>query len=131
MKKTNKLKIKKILLVICGTIALILGSIGVFLPLLPTTPFLLLSAACFFRSSEKYYKWLINNRFFGKIIKDYREKKGIPLGLKTASIALLWLTISYSAFHFVEHIWVRVVLLLIALSVTIHLLMLKTIRKDN
>ena len=98
-----------------------LGVLGIVLPLLPTTPFLLLGAACYARSSEKLYDWLLGNRWFGRYIRNYREGKGIPLRRAAAAIALLWLTIGYAAFVAVSQWWIRLLLLAIAGGVTVHL----------
>lgn len=111
----------KILLITCGTISVALGVLGLFLPLLPTTPFLLLAAACYARSSEKLYDWLLGNRWFGEYIRNYRERKGIPLKRTAVAIALLWLTIGYTAIVAVSLLWVRIILLAIACGVTFHL----------
>jgi uncharacterized membrane protein YbaN (DUF454 family) len=116
----------KILLITCGTISVALGVLGLFLPLLPTTPFLLLAAACYARSSEKLYDWLLGNRWFGEYIRNYREGKGIPLKRTAFAIALLWLTIGYSAIVAVSLLWVRLVLLVIAVGVTVHLVSIST-----
>lgn len=110
-----------------GFVSLSLGILGIPLPLLPTTPFLLLSAWLFARSSEKFYIWLINHRYFGEIIRNYREKQGVSLQIKVFSIMLLWISISLSAFLAVEAWWVRVLLLLIAVGVSWHIISLKTI----
>ena len=74
--------IKKGILVASGTFFLVLGIIGIFIPLLPTTPFLLLAAACYIRGSKKFYYWLIKNKWFGKYIKNYQEGRGVPLKVK-------------------------------------------------
>jgi len=111
----------RILLITGGTISVALGVLGVFLPLLPTTPFLLLAAACYARSSEKLYDWLLGNRWFGRYIRDYREGKGIPLRRAAVAIALLWLTIGYTAIVAVSLWWVRLILVAIAGGVTVHL----------
>ena len=116
----------RILLIITGTIFTVIGLIGIFLPILPTTPFLLLAAACYLRSSDRLYKWLLNNRVFGGYLKNYMEKKGIPIGVKIFTISLLWITILFSAFVLIQIIWVRVLLISIAVGVTIHLIMIKT-----
>jgi len=105
----------------------VLGVVGIFLPLLPTTPFFLLAAACFFRSSESLYAWLINHKFFGKRIRYFRVYKAISLRSKLLSLALLWLTIGYSAFFVVKIFWIKIILFLIALGVSIHLLSFCTI----
>ncbi|MFH0931814.1 MAG: YbaN family protein, partial [Candidatus Zixiibacteriota bacterium] len=75
-------------LIITGTFFVGLGVLGIFLPLLPTTPFLLLAAACYARSSKRFYNWLLNNRWFGSYIKDYKEGKGVPSKVKAISISL-------------------------------------------
>ncbi|MFO7736668.1 MAG: YbaN family protein [bacterium] len=120
--------ITKYLLITAGIISLILGTIGVFLPLLPTTPFLLLSAACFIRSSEKLYNWLIDHKLFGRYIENYIKHRAVSIKLKVCTIALLWATISISILS-IDIIWVRILLVIIALGVTTHLLMLKTMDK--
>jgi uncharacterized membrane protein YbaN (DUF454 family) len=119
--------IKKYFLIAAGIFCLVLGVAGIFLPLLPTTPFFLLAAACFFRSSEPLYAWLINHKFFGKRIQYYRVYKAISLRSKLLSLALLWLTIAYSAFFVVKIFWVQIVLLLIAVAVSIHLISFRTL----
>ena len=118
----------KILLMIAGLIFLATGSIGIFVPLLPTTPFLILAAGCFIRSSERLYNWTLTNRIFGKYLKGYLEKKGIPLGVKLFTLFLLWFTILSSAIFFIDLLWVRIILIIIAVSVTVHLIMIKTYR---
>ncbi|NIM58912.1 MAG: DUF454 family protein [Candidatus Aminicenantes bacterium] len=105
------------------------GILGIFLPLLPTTPFLLLAAACFFRSSERLYNWLMNNKWLGNYIKDYREKKTIPLKIKALILTILWLTIGYSVFFVVNIFLYRLILILIAISVTIHVLYIRTLKQ--
>jgi hypothetical protein len=111
----------RIFLITGGTISVALGVLGVFLPLLPTTPFLLLAAACYARSSEKLYDWLLGNRWFGRYIRNYREGNGIPLRRAAVAIALLWLTIGYTAIVAVSLWWVRLILVAIAGGVTVHL----------
>ncbi|TCT18262.1 hypothetical protein EDD68_12225 [Melghiribacillus thermohalophilus] len=118
----------KMLLIGSGFLFLGLGIIGIILPLIPTTPFLLLSAACFVRSSDRLYIWLLNNRWFGKYIRDFREKRGIPLKAKVTGIVLLWVSMIYSAFFVVPLVAVRVLLLLVAAYFTWYILSLKTLR---
>ena len=91
----------KWLLIGVGTFFVGLGIIGIILPILPTTPFLLLATACYARSSEKFYNWLLNNKWVGKYIKNYREGKGISLKAKISVISLLWTVITFSAFFVV------------------------------
>jgi uncharacterized membrane protein YbaN (DUF454 family) len=109
-----------------GSFSLILGFIGIFLPLLPTIPFLLLAAACYLRGSDRMHKWIIGNKLFGAYIQNYREGKGIPLKATILSLLLLWITIGYSVVFVVHNSLVRLILILIALGVTAHLLSIKT-----
>ena len=103
-----------------------LGVLGMFLPLLPTTPFLLLAAACYARSSERCHHWLLHNRWFGRYIRDYREGRGVTLRHKLAALALLWLTIGFAAWRVVPAWWGKALLLAIAVGVTVHLVRMKT-----
>jgi uncharacterized membrane protein YbaN (DUF454 family) len=119
----------KYFLIVAGILCVALGVAGIFLPLLPTTPFFLLAAACFFRSSEPLYAWLINHKFFGKRIQYYRVYKAISLRSKLLSLALLWLTIGYSAFFVVKIFWVKIILFLIAAGVSLHLIGFRTLSK--
>lgn len=120
------MKLLKAFLIVIGFIAVGLGILGMFLPILPTTPFLLLAAACFAKSSNRFYHWLLNNKWFGSYIKNYREGKGIPLKIKIMALGFLWSTILLSTIFFLDNIYVRIVLLLIALAVTIHISLIKT-----
>jgi uncharacterized membrane protein YbaN (DUF454 family) len=119
------------LLVVAGTVCVGLGVLGIFLPLLPTTPFLLLAAACYGSSSRRFYQWLLNNRWFGDYLRDYREKKGVPLKVKLFAISLLWLTILLAVAFVVDILPIRIVLILIAGLVTTHILRIRTLRADG
>lgn len=114
------------LLMTIGIISVGLGTAGIFLPLLPTTPFLLLAAACFIRSSDRLYQWLIHNRWFGSYIRNYQEHRALPLRAKVTALILLWTTMTYSVFFLLRHWIPQVLLLLIAAVVTVYLLSLKT-----
>jgi len=122
--KISKSKVKRVLYYIAGTIFLALGIIGIVFPILPTTPFLLLSATCYVRSSEKAYNWLIHNKLFGKIIRDYREGRGLPIQIKVITIILLWITIFISIL-FITIFWVQILLIIIASLVSIHIVLIK------
>jgi len=113
---------------VVGTLSVLLGALGIFLPLLPTTPFLLLAAACFLRSSDRCYRWLIANRWFGRYIRDYREQRGVRRRVKIFSISLLWLAIGYSVLFVLSHPAPQILLIAIAACVTTHILSLKTLR---
>ncbi len=121
----------KILLIATGTILIGISIIGIFLPILPTTPFLLLAAALYAKSSKRFYGWLINNRVLGRYIKNYREGKGIPLKVKIIAISILWITIGYSAIFAIDILWVRILLVIIAIGTTVHIALKRPRVKDN
>jgi hypothetical protein len=126
---SKKQRVKKALLVSAGTICLALGAIGIVLPILPTTPFLLLAAACYLRSSERLHKWLLNNRWCGEYIKNYQQGKGVPLKTKIAALTILWVTILYSTFFIVHEILIaQIVLLAVAVGVSVHLIRMPTFK---
>ena len=114
------------LLIVFGAFFLVLGIIGIILPLLPTTPFLLLAAACLVRSSKKAYNWLLYNKWFGSYIKNYQEGKGIPLKVKIWAISFLWITILASIFFIIKIFLIEILLLSIACIVSIHIILIKT-----
>ena len=116
---------KRRLLIGAGTLSTGLGIIGVFIPILPTTPFLLLAAACYMRSSERFYQWLINNRIFGAYLRSYIEGKGMPIRTKIFTILLLWLAIGLSIAFGVQNIVIRIVLICLAIGVTVHIGLIK------
>ena len=124
-------KIYRYFLVVLGTISLVLGILGIFLPLLPTTPFLLLTAALYFRGSEKFYNWLINHKILGEYIRNFRENRAIPLRVKIISVSLLWITILSSAHFFVPYWWAKLVMIIIAILVTIHILSFNTLKRNE
>lgn len=113
---------------IVGVISVGLGILGIFLPLLPTTCFLLLAATCFIRSSDRCYQWLINHRWFGSYIKTYLEQKRIPKKVKIGALIMLWTVIGIS-FVLINNIWVRIVLLMVVCGVSIHIASIKTIKE--
>jgi len=124
-------KLKKGLLIFAGTVFTATGIIGIFVPILPTTPFLLLAAACYLRSSQRFYNWLLGNRFFGAYVSNYLHGRGMPRKIKIATIFLLWLTISCSIIFAVQALVIRIILLVIAVGVTVHILLIKTTPKDQ
>ena len=117
----------RVILIIAGTVSLSLGIVGIVLPVLPTTPFLLLAAVCYARSSQRFYNWLLGNRYLGIYIRNYLEKRGIQLKVKIFTIAWLWLTISASVILISPNLIVQVILVVIATGVTAHVLSLKTL----
>ncbi|WP_455672187.1 YbaN family protein [Phocaeicola sp.] len=121
----------KILYTVTGTISLVLGVIGIFVPLLPTTPFLLLSAALYFRGSPRLYDWLLNQKYLGPYIRNFREYRAIPLRAKIVSVSLIWITISYCIFSVAPYLWLKIVLFGIAVGTSWHILSYKTLKKQK
>jgi len=117
-------KLTRTLLIVAGSVFVVVAIVGIFIPLLPTTPFLLLAAACYARGSQRFYDWLLNNRWFGRYIRDYREGRGIALRVKALTLLLLWVTIGFSAAFAVHSLPVRIVLGVIAVGVTAHILLI-------
>jgi uncharacterized protein len=111
-----------------GWLSVTLGVIGIFLPVLPTTPFLLLAAACFMRSSKRFYLWLVNHRQLGPWIVDYLEGQGIPLKGKVYAISLMWLSIGLSC-YLVPLFWARAFMLSSAVLVSLYIIKQKTLTK--
>ncbi|MHB1317580.1 MAG: YbaN family protein [Anaerolineae bacterium] len=104
-----------------GTVFLIIAAVGLVLPLLPTTPFLLLTAGCYARGSGRFYQWLLNNRLFGRYLRDYYEGRGVPLRTKALSLLFLWGVILWSAWR-IQHAHAALALIAIALAVSAHIL---------
>ncbi len=111
-----------------GTLATGLGFVGIFVPVLPTTAFLLLAAWCYVRSSERFYNWLLGNRMFGKYLTSYLEGRGVPMKTKILSLSLLWITILSSVIFFIENIYVDLLLIGIAAGVSYHIITLPAYR---
>jgi uncharacterized membrane protein YbaN (DUF454 family) len=127
--KFSKSFVKKIY-ILTGIISLILGVIGVFLPLLPTTPFIILSASLFARSSDRLYNKLIQHKMFGQIVRDFHEEKAIPLHAKIISLGLMWTSILYAIIVPAQgKTGLQILLGLIVTGVTIHILNYKTKNK--
>jgi uncharacterized membrane protein YbaN (DUF454 family) len=117
----------KIVLTTLGVLSLALGILGAFLPLLPATPFVLLAAYLFARSSPKLNAWILNHKIFGKIIYDYRVEKAITLHAKVISITMLWVSILSSVILALNgKLWLQILLICIAIGVTIHIVRFKT-----
>lgn len=115
-------------LTILGLLSLGLAIAGIFLPLLPTTPLLLLSAALFLRSSPRLYDWLLNHPRLGPYIKNFREYRAIPLRVKVVSVSLVWLTLGYCIVFVFEPLWLKVVLALLAVGISWHILSYATLK---
>ena len=121
----------RVFLVIIGSVSLALGVMGIFLPMLPTTPFLLLSAAAWVKASPQLYAWLLNHKVFGEYIRNFREHRAIPLRVKITSVSLVWLTIGYCILRVVtEWWWAQLLMGLLAVAISWHILSFKTLKKN-
>jgi len=117
---------RKYFYLVSGVILVTIGVIGIFLPVLPTTIFLILASACFVKGSPKANEWLRNHKILGMYIKNYQDGTGLTIKSKIINITLLWSMILLSAFLFTDEFYLRIILLAIAIGVTIHLVMVKT-----
>lgn len=104
---------------LAGTVALGLGIVGIFLPLLPTTPFVLLAAACYARGSERFHQWLLANRTFGPMVREWEDHRSLPYRTKIAAIVLMSLTMAISIVVFVRPVWLKIVLALFGVGLAI------------
>lgn len=121
----------RVLLVALGTVACLLGVVGIVVPLLPTTPFLLLAATLYCRSSPRLYDRLLGHRRLGAYIRHFREERALPLRVKVVSVSLVWLTLSYAAWEAEAWGAWRWLLLLLALGVSLHILSFRTLRRPR
>jgi len=129
-------KIVRTLWFIAGTICLVLGAIGIVLPILPTTPFLLAAAACYYKSSDRMHSWLLNNKWFGEYIRNYTEGKGLPMKTKIIALSLLWITIVFSTVFILQRLLpiqlvllMQLIMIAVAVIVSIHILRLPTFKR--
>ena len=121
----------RIILILIGSVSFALGVLGIFLPMLPTTPFLLLSAAAWLKASPSLYEWLLNHRIFGEYIRNFREHRAIPLRVKIISVSMVWLTIGYCIIAVVdEWWWAQLLMALLAIAISWHILSYKTLKKS-
>lgn len=118
----------KILLTALGLLSLGLGVLGIFLPVLPTTPLLLLAAALFLRGNRNLYDWLMDHPELGPYIRNFMEHKAIPLRVKVISVSLVWITLINCAIFVAEHWAFRLFFILLATAITVHILSYKTMK---
>jgi uncharacterized membrane protein YbaN (DUF454 family) len=123
--------LKKALLTAAGFLSLATGIVGIFVPLLPTTPFLLLAAACFFRSSPRLHRWITGHRVFGSHIRMYREYHAVLPRTRLAALALLWSLMAFSIIFVARSLWFRLVLAAVAIGVSVHLLLLRRMTPEQ
>jgi len=116
----------KILLTIVGSLAVVLAILGIFLPLLPTTPFLLLASACYLRGSKRMHRWLRNNKVFGEYLRNFEDGRGIPLKAKITALVLLWTSLAFSIYQ-VGMVPLKIMLVMLGIGVSVFLLKMKTL----
>ncbi|MGI6769210.1 MAG: YbaN family protein [Bacilli bacterium] len=121
---------RNIIYIILGSVSLGLGIIGIVLPILPTTPFILLAAYFYLRGSERLYFWLINHKVFGKYVYNYLTHKAIPLRAKISAIVLIWITIPI-CWILLKNLVFRIIITFIAIIVSIYIFILKTLKKET
>jgi len=124
--KVEKSRIVRYAYLVSGFLLVAIGIIGIFLPLLPTTIFLILASACFVKSSPKANEWLRSNKILSPYLKNYQDKTGLSAKTKIFTISFLWISISLSAFYLTNEFYIKIILLAIAVGVSIHLIMVKT-----
>jgi len=125
-----KVSLKKYLLIVLGSLSLALGAVGIAIPVLPTTPFLLIALFCYLRSSQRLYDWLIHHRLFGTYLYNYVTFRAVPLQTKIAALVLLWAGLITSII-LVDLLSVRLILLVVGVVVSLHILLLKTLSKEQ
>jgi uncharacterized membrane protein YbaN (DUF454 family) len=123
-------KLNHQLFVVAGTISLVIGVAGIFIPVLPTTPFLLLAVACYLRGSHKLYHALLRHRILGTYIKNYLGGLGMPLKMKIWTLSLLWISIICTALFTTDNLIVRMILAAVLTGVTIHIVSIKTAKQQ-
>ena len=121
----------RLIYTVCGIISLVFAILGVFLPVLPTTPLLLLAAWLFLRGNRNMYDWLMNHPRLGNYIRNFSIHKSIPLHAKIISVSLIWITLLNCVVFVAEHWALRIFFVVIAAAVTVHILSYKTMKQDT
>jgi hypothetical protein len=129
-------KLVRTLWLTAGTICVVLGAIGIVLPILPTTPFLLAAAACYYKSSPRMHRWLLNNKWFGEYIRNYTEGKGLTKKTKITALTVLWVTIGFSTVFMLDRLLpamlvlpMQIIMIVVAIAVSTHIIRLPTFKK--
>lgn len=124
-------RVRRTVYIVLGTVFLILGAIGIFVPLLPTTPFWLLTCWFYIRSSETLYAGVMRNRYFGSYIRDFVEDKAIPMRSKIISLGVMWTSAVLTSVFLIERWWVMASLFLITTAVSWHILSYPTKKRKQ
>lgn len=120
----------KLALIAVGTLSTALGIAGIFLPLLPTTPFLLLASACYVRSSDRLHQRLLNHKHLGPYIRNFQDKRGMPMRAKVYTLAILWVSLGVS-FYAINRLPARIFLILCGTGTSTYILRMKTMRETD
>lgn len=120
------MELKRLFFFSLGVTLFGVGAVGVIVPVLPTTPFVLASFFCFGKSSKKAERWVSNNRYFGSYIENYKTKQGVPLDIKIKSVVFLWIMLILSFIFFFNQFYMFILLSIVGMAVTAHILLLKT-----
>ena len=123
-------KLKRRFFIIVGTISIGIGVIGIIVPVLPTTPFLLLAAICYMRGSQRLYNALLCNRYVGTYVRNYLEGRGMSLKMKVWTLSLLWIAIICTALLATNSLIIRIILTVVLIGVTIHILLIRTVKSE-
>jgi hypothetical protein len=126
--KISTSRLVRILLINIGWICVTLGVIGIFLPVMPTTVFLLIAAVCFARSSEKFYIWLLTNKYLGRFVLDYMEKRGMTLKSKFLALTTLTLVLGFTIIFAIDPMWLKVMLTSLYIGLIYYILSLNTLK---
>lgn len=116
-------------MILFGSIFLGLGFVGIIVPGLPTTPFLLLAAGCYVRSSDRLYSWLLDHKLFGKYIHNFRETRSISLRSKIISLIVMWVMLGLSIYILIKIIPVKIIIALLGVIGSLVILLIPTLRK--
>lgn len=116
----------RLMLIAAGLICVGLGALGILLPGLPTTPFLLLAAYCFARSSEHFHNWLLNHRWFGSYVRNFESGRGMTRPAKATTLLVMWLSFGFTIVLFVPVVWGQVSMFLLAVTVSVYIMRLPT-----
>lgn len=116
----------RFILIAIGWFSIAAGIVGIFLPIMPTVPFLLLAAVCFSKSSVRFHTWLVEHEQLGPLVRDFLVSGAVPLKAKVAALTMIWISFPLSAFFLVEVFWLKVLLISAATAVTLYLLYLPT-----
>lgn len=116
----------RIVVIVAAWLLLLLGVLGILLPVIPTAVFIFISAGLFAKSSPRLYTWLVHNRIFGKYVIKYHQKRDLPVALKLSSIVFLNMSIGYTAIFVVHNLFLRSVLILFAISMSIYILSIRS-----